>query len=103
MLPVSQGYIGYDLQNALREELLNRGIDKGVATIITQVRVDPNDKAFKDPSKPIGRLMTKKEADFEIAKGEQIKEDAGRGYRKVVAFSPPCKNYRNKYYKGIIR
>jgi len=99
---MSQGYIGYDLQNALREELLNRGIDKGVATIITQVRVDPNDKAFKDPSKPIGRFMTKKEADFEIAKGEQIKEDAGRGYRKVVASPRPVKIIEINIIKALL-
>ena len=62
---MSQAYIGYDLQNALREELLNRGItDIPVATMITQVRVDPDDPAFEHPSKPIGRFMTKEQADF---------------------------------------
>jgi len=86
---MSQAYIGYDLQNALREELLTRGINKGVATVITQVRVDAEDKAFENPSKPIGRFMTKEEANLEIAKGENIKEDAGRGYRKVVASPRP--------------
>lgn len=86
---MSQGYIGYDLQNALREELLDRGIQKPVATIITQVRVDPNDKAFETPSKPIGRFMTKEEAQILVDKGDHVIEDAGRGYRRVVASPRP--------------
>ena len=57
---MSQGYIGYDLQNALREELLDRGIQKGVATVLTQVEVDPNDEAFHNPTKPIGAFMTRR-------------------------------------------
>ena len=60
---MSQGYIGYDLQNALREEMLDRGISKGVATVLTQVEVDPGDPAFDHPTKPIGAFMTKEEAD----------------------------------------
>lgn len=59
---MSQGYIGYDLQNAIRTELLNRGIYKTVSTILTQVCVDPYDEAFYHPSKIIGRVMTKEEA-----------------------------------------
>ena len=88
---MSQAYIGYDLQNALREELLNRGItDIPVATMITQVRVDPNDPAFEHPSKPIGRFMTKEQADMMTEKYDYImKEDAGRGYRRVVASPKP--------------
>lgn len=86
---MSQAYIGYDLQNALREELLNRNLQKGIATIITQVRVDQNDKAFKNPSKPIGSFMTKEEAEEQISKGIHVIEDAGRGYRKVVASPRP--------------
>ena len=62
---MSQGYIGFDLQNAIRTELLHRGIYKPVSTIITQVRVDPFDRAFNAPSKVIGRLMTKEEAENE--------------------------------------
>ena len=58
---MSQGYIGYDLQNSLREELLNRGLHKPVATVLTQVEVDPEDPAFQNPSKPIGTFMTEKE------------------------------------------
>ena len=88
---MSQAYIGYDLQNALREELLNRGItDIPVATMITQVRVDPDDPAFENPSKPIGRFMTKEQADMMAEKYDYImKEDAGRGYRRVVASPKP--------------
>ncbi len=86
---MSQGYVGYDLQNALREELVNRNINKSVATIVTQVEVDKNDKAFENPTKPIGSFMTKEEADALIAKGINVVEDAGRGYRRVVASPKP--------------
>lgn len=88
---MSQAYIGYDLQNALKEELLNRGIKKNVATVITQVRVDENDSAFEHPTKPIGQFMTKEEADAAVASsGIQVMEDAGRGYRRVVASPKPA-------------
>lgn len=82
---MSQGYIGYHLQNAIREELLNRDMKQKVATVITQVIVDKEDQAFKNPTKPIGAFYTKEEAD-ELAKtkGFSMKEDAGRGYRRVV-------------------
>ena len=87
---MSQGYIGYDLQNGLREELLNRGISKGVSTVLTQVEVDPNDPAFQHPTKPIGAFMTKEEADKLVAeRGYDVMEDAGRGYRRVVASPLP--------------
>ena len=87
---MSQGYIGYDLQNALREELLDRGIQKGVATVLTQVEVDPNDEAFHNPTKPIGAFMTKEEADKMVSeRGYNVIEDAGRGYRRVVASPRP--------------
>ena len=87
---MSQGYIGYDLQNALREELLDRGIEKGVATVLTQVEVDPEDPAFANPTKPIGAFMTRKEADKLVAERDyQVIEDAGRGYRRVVASPKP--------------
>ena len=87
---MSQGYIGYDLQNGLREELLNRGIRKGVSTVLTQVEVDPNDPAFQHPTKPIGAFMTKEEAEKMVAeRGYDIMEDAGRGYRRVVASPQP--------------
>lgn len=87
---MSQGYIGYDLQNALREEMLDRGIDKGAATVLTQVEVDPDDPAFKSPTKPIGSFMTREEADRMIAeRGYDVVEDAGRGFRRVVASPRP--------------
>ena len=88
---MSQAYIGYDLQNALREELFNRGIhDIPVATMITQVRVDADDPAFETPSKPIGKFLSKEEADVMAEKYDYImKEDAGRGYRRVVASPKP--------------
>ncbi len=87
---MSQGYIGYDLQNALREEMLDRGIDKGVATVLTQVEVDPDDPAFSHPTKPIGAFMTKEEADALVRDREyDVVEDAGRGYRRVVASPKP--------------
>ncbi|WP_075280716.1 carbamate kinase [Thermophilibacter provencensis] len=88
---MSQGYIGYDLQNALREEMLDRGIDVGAATVLTQVEVDPNDPAFANPTKPIGSFMTREEAERMIAeRGYDVVEDAGRGYRRVVASPKPA-------------
>ena len=87
---MSQGYIGYDLQNALREELLDRGIVRGVSTVLTQVEVDPNDPAFQHPTKPIGSFMSREEADKMVAeRGYDVAEDAGRGYRRVVASPKP--------------
>lgn len=89
---MSQAYIGYDLQNALREELLNRNItDVPVATMITQVRVDADDPAFLAPSKPIGKFVSKAQAEkMEKQFGYIMKEDAGRGYRRVVASPKPA-------------
>lgn len=87
---MSQGYIGYDLQNALREELLDRGLNKAVSTVLTQVEVDPKDPAFEKPTKPIGSFMTKEEADKAVAeRGYNVVEDSGRGYRRVVASPQP--------------
>ncbi|MDR3302855.1 MAG: carbamate kinase [Treponema sp.] len=86
---LSQGYIGYDLQNALRKALDARGYMKSVVTLITQVAVDPQDPAFKTPTKPIGNFMSKAEADALAAKGEAVMEDAGRGWRRVVASPKP--------------
>lgn len=85
---MSQGYIGFDLQNAIRTELLNRGIYKTVSTIITQVKVDPFDRAFSNPTKVIGRYMTEEEAKAEEAKGNYVvKED--KGYRRIIAAPKP--------------
>lgn len=88
---MSQGYIGIDLQNAIKYELLKRGIDAKVSTILSQVEVDPEDEAFKNPTKPIGRFMTKEEAEENEANGIACMEDAGRGYRIVVASPMPQK------------
>ena len=89
---MSQAYIGYDLQNALREELLNRNItDIPVTTMITQIRVDAEDPAFNAPSKPIGHFMTEEQAKIAEEKyGYIMKEDAGRGYRRVVPSPKPA-------------
>ena len=86
---MSQGYIGYDLQNALREELLDRGIIKPVSTILTQVEVDPEDPAFQNPTKPIGTFMTEAEAEEMRRRGNAVMEDAGRGWRRCVASPLP--------------
>lgn len=86
---MSQGYIGYDLQNALRETLLERNITKPVSTVITQVIVDEKDEAFDNPTKPIGRFLTKEEAQVLMDKGVKVLEDAGRGYRRIVASPKP--------------
>ena len=85
---MSQGYIGYDLQNAIRTELLNRGIYKTVSTVLTQVVVDPYDEAFYQPTKVIGRVMTKEEAEEEEKKGNHVTEVEG-GYRRIVASPKP--------------
>ena len=87
---MSQGYIGYDLQNALREELLDRGINQGVATVLTQVEVDLGDPAFMNPTKPIGAFMTEDEAKRMMEERDYaVTEDAGRGWRRVVASPDP--------------
>lgn len=85
---MSQGYIGYDLQNAIRTELLGRGIYKTVSTVLTQVVVDPYDEAFYSPTKVIGRVMTKAEAEEEESKGNHVIEVDG-GYRRVIAAPKP--------------
>lgn len=90
---MSQGYIGIDLQNAIKYELFSRGLDKKVSTILSQVEVDADDPAFQNPSKPIGRFLTKEEAEENEAHGVHCEEDAGRGYRVVVA-SPMPKRIR---------
>ena len=87
---MSQGYIGYGLQNALREEMERRGIDHGVATVLTQVEVDPDDPAFEHPTKPIGSFMSLEEAEqLKRDRDYEFVEDSGRGYRRVVASPKP--------------
>lgn len=87
---MSQGYIGYDIQNKLREELLDRGIKKDVTCVLTQVEVDPDDPAFQNPTKPIGPFLTKEEAGAkQKLRNHKFIEDSGRGYRRVVASPEP--------------
>ncbi|EMD1657781.1 carbamate kinase [Pluralibacter gergoviae] len=99
---LSQGYIGYDLQNALREELLSRRLDIPVATLITQVEVDANDEAFLNPTKPIGSFFSKEEADRLTKNGYIMKEDAGRGYRRVVASPKPVDIIEKETVKAMM-
>ncbi|MFZ5968800.1 MAG: carbamate kinase [Bacillota bacterium] len=87
---MSQGYIGYHLQQAVREEMLARGVGKSVAAIVTQVVVDKDDPGFKNPTKPVGSFFSAEEAKkLEEEKGFTMKEDAGRGWRRVVASPVP--------------
>lgn len=86
---MSQGYIGYDLQNSIREELLNRGIFRTVSTILTQVIVDPYDEAFYTPTKILGRYMNVEEANEERKKGNYVVEEPGKGYRRIVSAPNP--------------
>lgn len=99
---LSQGYIGYDLQNALREELLSRDMPIPVATLITQVEVDANDEAFRNPSKPIGSFFSKEEAEALTKQGYTMKEDAGRGYRRVVASPKPLDIIEKETVKALM-
>ena len=85
---MSQGYVGYDIQNSLKSELLSRGISKPVSTILTQVTVDPYDEAFYEPKKAIGRYMSKEDADIEVNKGNYVTQQEN-GYRRIVAAPQP--------------
>ncbi|MCD7764263.1 MAG: carbamate kinase [Lachnospiraceae bacterium] len=86
---MSQGYIGYDIQNTLRSELLSRGIYRTVATVLTQVTVDPYDEAFYHPIKVIGRYLNAEEAAEEEKKGNYVVEEPGKGFRRIVAAPKP--------------
>ena len=88
---MSQGYIGYDLQNAISEELLNRGIYRTVSTILTQVVVDPYDEAFYTPTKILGRYMNVEEANEERKKGNYVVEEPGKGFRRIVSAPNPVR------------
>ena len=99
---LSQGYIGYDLQNAIREELLSRQLDIPVATLITQVEVDANDEAFLNPTKPIGSFFSKEEAEKLSQNGYIMKEDAGRGYRRVDASPKPVDIIEKQTVKALM-
>lgn len=86
---MSQGYAGYDIQNALKAELLARGNSTPVSTILTQVSVDPYDEAFYAPTKKIGRYMSREDADNEIKKGNHVVEEEGKGFLRIVATPKP--------------
>ncbi|MEA3423570.1 MAG: carbamate kinase [Bacillota bacterium] len=100
---MSQGYIGYHLQNAIREEMLDRNIVKSVATVVTQVIVDKNDEAFVKPTKPIGAFYTEEEAQvLATEKGFDMVEDAGRGYRRVVPSPLPIDVAEKEVVKTLV-
>jgi carbamate kinase len=100
---LSQGYIGYDLQNALREELLDRGLHVPVATLITQVIVDEHDPAFGDPTKPIGSHFPRAEAEAMMRNGYVMKEEPGRGFRRVVASPRPLDVVEKESVMALVR
>ncbi|MCD6436623.1 MAG: carbamate kinase [Clostridiales bacterium] len=100
---MSQGYIGYHLQNAIREEMLNRNINKSIAAIVTQVIVDKDDEAFVKPTKPIGAFYSEEEAKIMIdEKGFDMIEDAGRGYRRVVPSPMPIDVAEKEIIKTLV-
>ncbi|MBD8085403.1 carbamate kinase [Limosilactobacillus sp. c9Ua_26_M] len=100
---MSQGYIGYHLQQSLQNELHRRWMNKNVATVVTQIAVDPKDPAFQNPSKPVGDFYTKEQAEqIEKEKGYTFKEDAGRGYRQVVPSPLPQKIMELNSIKTLI-
>ena len=100
---MSQGYIGYHLQNAIGNELAARGMTKEVATVVTQVLVDENDPAFQNPTKPVGAFYDKETADRIAAeKGYTMVEDAGRGYRQVVPSPKPIDVIEKKTVNTLI-
>lgn len=101
---MSQGYIGYHLQNAIRDELTNRGIAKDVVSLVTQAVVDKEDYAFENPTKPIGSFYTKEEAcELEKVKGYTMSEDSGRGYRRVVPSPIPTKIVQENVIKSLVK
>ncbi len=100
---MSQGYIGYHLQQAIQEELRKEGIEKPVASLVTQVVVDKSDPAFKTPTKPIGAFYTEDEAkEIETEKGYHMMEDAGRGWRRVVASPRPIDVVESQAIKTLV-
>ncbi|MBB6630554.1 carbamate kinase [Clostridium algidicarnis] len=100
---MSQGYIGYHLQQAIKIELMKRNINKDVVTLITEVVVDEKDENFNNPSKPIGSFFTKEEAEkISDEKGYVFKEDAGRGWRRVVASPLPVRIVEENSIKALV-
>lgn len=101
---MSQGYIGYHIQKGLRDTLKDEGINKKIATIITQVIVDKNDPSFHNPTKPVGPFYTKKMAEMLMEQTkEKYIEDAGRGYRKVVASPKPLEIIEIDTIKDLLK
>ena len=100
---MSQGYIGYHLQQSIQKELLKRNMRRNCITVITQVLVDAKDIAFKNPTKPIGSFYTKEEAEqISKEKGYIFKEDAGRGFRRIIASPEPLKIIESKVIKDLV-
>ena len=99
---MSQGYIGYDLQNAIRTELLDRAIFRTVSTILTQVTVDPYDEAFYTPTKVLGRYMSAEDAAAERKKGNYVVEEPGKGFRRVVSAPNPVSIVEIEAIKALV-
>ena len=100
---MSQGYIGYHLQNAIGNELAARGMAKDVATVVTQVLVEESDPAFQHPTKPVGAFYDRETADRIAAeKGYTMVEDAGRGYRQVVPSPKPVDVIEKNTVKALV-
>ena len=99
---MSQGYIGYDLQNAIRSEFISRGIYKPVATILTQTVIDPYDDAFADPEKIIGRVLTEEEAEAEEEKGNYVVEEEPGRFRRIIAAPMPIDIYEIDAVKALL-
>lgn len=100
---MSQGYIGFQLQQSIRNEMVRRGLKKTVATIITQTVVDKDDPAFQNPTKPIGSFYTMEQAkELEKTRGYSIRKDANRGYRRVVPSPKPVKIVEESVIKGLL-
>ena len=100
---MSQGYIGYHLQQSIQEELVKRNMRKNCVTVLTQVVVDKKDKAFQNPTKPVGSFYTEEEAKkMELERGYVFKEDAGRGYRRVVSSPEPQQIVESKTIKMLL-
>jgi carbamate kinase len=100
---MSQGYIGYHLQQAIREELIKRDINKSIAAVVTQVVVDKNDAGFRNPTKPVGSFFTEEQAKKLMEeKGYVMKEDSGRGWRRVVASPMPIAVIEEPIVKTLI-
>lgn len=99
---MTQGYMGYQLQNALESEFHRRGLANQVVTLISRVQVDPEDPRFLRPTKPVGPFYTEEEAKELEKKGHTVKEDAGRGWREVVASPEPLRIYEKDSIRALL-